>query len=136
MAKGRKPSPDSYICNLNDITFAIACRQQPNQGTEIEIVVPVKHSVTYEQMDNMIFLLNGQIYQTVPPNIYKEAEPLKHHEMRRNFYIYDSFTGQNKREDGNWLSDAIEVRAPESDTPVFLSYFWRSMEEKNSAFRR
>lgn len=125
MARGRKPTPDSYICNLNDVAFSIACKQQPSHGTDIEVVVPIKYCVTLEQMDRMIFLLDGKIYETKPPNIYKEDEPLTHSEMRRNFYIYDSFRGHGK--DSGWLSDSIEVRAPELDTPVFLSYYWRTI---------
>lgn len=124
MARGRKPSPDSYICNLNDITFAIACRQQPSQGTDIEVVVPVKHSVTYEQMDNMIFLLDRNVYQTVPQNIYLDPKPLEHSEMRRHFYIWDTFNGAQDKH--HWNSDTIEVKAPEANTPVFLTYFWRT----------
>ena len=134
MPRGRKPSPDSYICNLNDITFAIACREHPSHGTEIEVVVPVKYSTTYYQMDNMIFLLDKNLYQTVPPNIYKEVEPLRHSEMRRNFYIYDTFRGTANKH--KWQNETIEVMAPEAKTPVYLTYFWRTLEEKNSAFRR
>ena len=132
--RGRKPTPNSYICNLNDIMFAIACRQQPSQGTEIEVVIPVKHSVTFEQMGNMIFLLDKNVYRVAPQNIYLEPEPLKHSEMRRNFYVWDSFRGHG--DESGWQSDTIKVEAPDLEEPVFLSFYWRSMEEKNSAYRR
>ena len=130
MPRGRKPLPDSYICNLNDITFAIACREHPSNGTQVEVVIPIKHSVTYEQMDNMIFLLDKEIYQTVPPNIYKEVEPLRHSEMRRNFYIYDTFPSGTHNE--RWEFDTLEVTAPEAEAPVYLPYYWRTFEERSS----
>lgn len=131
MARGRKPTQDSYICNLNDITFAIACRQQPSQGTEIELVVPAIFSCPLEEADRMIFLLDKKIYGVcgVTHDSFME---LKSSTMRRNFHILDGFPVGERR--SKYESDTIKLSG--SGEERYLTYYWRSLEEKNSAFRR
>lgn len=134
MAKGRKPIPDSYICNLNDITFAIACRQQPSQGTEIELVVPAMFSFPLEEAARMIFLLDKKIYEIC--GLIKggsEATATLHSStMRRNFHILDGFPVGERR--SKYESDTVELSG--SGEERYLTYYWRSLEEPNSAFRR
>jgi len=130
---GRKPTPNSYICNLNDIMFAIACRQQPSQGTEIELVVPAIFSCPLEEAMRMIFLLDKQIY-TVCGAVHDGILELNSRTMRRNFHILDDFP-IGKRQT-KYDKEVIEVTAPETGEKLYLTYYWRSLEEKNSAFRR
>lgn len=134
MAKGRKPTPNSYICNLNDITFAIACRQQPSQGTEIELVVPVIFSLPLEEAERMIFLLDKRIYSVCGAAVHDSFMELTSSTMRRKFYISNSFPVGGRRT--NYNKDVIEITAPDTDEKLYLTYYWRSLEEKNSAFRR
>lgn len=130
---GRRPIPASYICNLNDITFAIACRQPPSQGTEIELVVPAIFSCPLEEAERMIFLLDKKIYG-VCGTVYDAVLELTSSTMRRNFHILDNFPigGIQTKYD----KEVIEVTAPKTGEKLYLTYYWRSLEEKNSAFRR
>ena len=134
--RGRKPSPNSYICNLNDITFAIACRQPPSLGTEIELVVPAIFSCPLEEAMRMIFLLDKKVYKLcgLVEGGADATATLHNKTMRRNFHILDSFPIDERRT--KYDKEVIEVEAPETGEKLYLTYYWRSLEEKNSAFRR
>ena len=133
MPRGRKPQPNSYICDLNEIMFNIACRQQPSQGTEIELVVPAIFSCPLEEAQRMIFLLDKKIY-SVCGVVYDTLLELTGSTMRRNFHILDDFPAGERST--KYDKDVMEVIAPETGETLYLTYYWRSLEEKNSAYRR
>lgn len=133
MEKGRKPTPNSYICDLNEMMFAIACRQQPSQGTKIQLVIPVIFSYPLEKVEQIIFLLDKKIY-SVCGMVDDSFMELTSSTMRRKFYISNSFPVGERRT--NYSKDVIEISSPGTGEKLYLTYYWRSLEEKNSAFRR
>ena len=129
MPRGRQKLKDSYIINLEEVAFSLACRLSPNQGTLVDVVVPVYYNGD-DFTERCMFLLNKKIYRSCridELDTFDKLVPLQHSKMRRDFSFYDQFPASVPRS---------SFQSFTMDDGLGLECFYRVQKEDNSAYRR
>ena len=119
----RPQTPGSVIVNLNEIidNFILTRKLDPMEKRyDIDIVVPIRSSMTEKRARNTVFLLDNKMYTSQRSNF---VEPLTTVIGKMKFYFYDTFKNYSNSHKRSYSEGRIGVY--HTDGFLVLPYYWR-----------